>query len=101
MGLTEQLFGSATEKFTECVEIKIAELNEKHKNFLSEQNIDLNGSYIITFGQSGTGRIGFNRTSDFQMRLINFYMIVRKSILINCSISLEFVHLCVPGNGMI
>lgn len=64
MGLTEQLFGSAAEKFTECVEIKIAELNEKHKNFLSEQNIDLNDSYIITFGQSGTGRIGFSRTSD-------------------------------------
>ncbi|AZA60212.1 MULTISPECIES: hypothetical protein [Chryseobacterium] len=49
MGLTEQFFGSAAEKFTECVEIKIAELNEKHKNFLSEQNIDLNDSYIITF----------------------------------------------------
>lgn len=64
MGLTEQFFGSSAEKFTECVEIKIAELNEKHKNFLSEQNIDLNDSYIITFGQSGTGRIGFGRTSD-------------------------------------
>ena len=64
MGLTEQLFGSVAEKFTECVEIKIAELSEKHKDFLSEQSIVLTDSYIITFGQSRTGRIGFSRTRD-------------------------------------
>ncbi len=44
MGLTEQLFGCAAEKFTECVEIKIAELNEKHKDFLSAQSIGLTDS---------------------------------------------------------
>ncbi|REC42018.1 hypothetical protein [Chryseobacterium sp. 5_R23647] len=65
MGLTEQIFGNGSEKFTDCVSSKIADLNEKYKNYLSEQNIDLNtDSYIITYGQSGTGRVGFSRSAD-------------------------------------
>ncbi|WP_407503310.1 hypothetical protein [Elizabethkingia miricola] len=70
MGLTEQLFGNGAEKFENCVEIKIAELNEKHKDFLSEQNINLNeDSYIITYGQSGTGTIGFSRTRNISSEI--------------------------------
>lgn len=63
MGLTEHLFGNGAERFSDCVEIKIAELNEKHKDFLSPQNINLNeDSYMITFEPGG--RIGFSRTKD-------------------------------------
>ncbi|MHA7607890.1 hypothetical protein ACV0BM_003405 [Elizabethkingia meningoseptica] len=69
MGLTEQLFGSNAEKFSECVESKIAELGEKHKDFLSEGKIDLSTSYIITFGQSGSGRVGVGRTQDISLEI--------------------------------
>jgi len=63
MGLTEQLFGSGAERFANCIEFKIAKLNEKHKDFLSDQNINLNeGSYMITFDPGG--RIGFRRTRN-------------------------------------
>ncbi|MCT4234956.1 hypothetical protein HZP42_01010 [Elizabethkingia anophelis] len=64
MGLTEQLFGSNAEIFSECVENKVAELEEKYKDFLSEEKIDLSTAYMITFGQSGSGRIGFGRIQD-------------------------------------
>ncbi|WP_077416057.1 hypothetical protein [Chryseobacterium sp. JV274] len=64
MGLTEQLFGNGAERFSDCVEIKIAELNEKHKDFLYEEKIDLSTAYMITFGQSGSGSLGFGRTQD-------------------------------------
>ncbi|MGI9650929.1 hypothetical protein [Chryseobacterium sp. RLHN22] len=70
MGLTEDLFGSDAEKFTICVENKIKELSEKHKNFLSEQNIDLiSDSYIISYGQSGSGRIRFFRTRNISAEI--------------------------------
>lgn len=69
MGLTEQLFGSNAEKFSECVENKIAELSERHKDFLSEGKIDLSTSYMITFGQSGSGRVGFGRTQDISSEI--------------------------------
>ncbi len=64
MGLTEQLFGNGAERFSDCVEIKIAELNEKYKDFLSKEKIDLSTAYMISFGQSGSGRVGFGRTQD-------------------------------------
>lgn len=69
MGLTEQLFGSDTKKFSECVENKIAELNEKYKDFLSTEKIDLSTTYMITFGQSGSGRVGFGRTQDISTEI--------------------------------
>ncbi|SIR47833.1 MULTISPECIES: hypothetical protein [unclassified Chryseobacterium] len=69
MGLTEKLFGNGAERFSDCVEIKIAELKEKHKDFLSEEKIDLSTAYMITFGQSGSGRVGFNRIQDISLEI--------------------------------
>lgn len=64
MNESESNFSDDIKKIIECIDNKIEELNEKHKDFLEENNIDHLKNSIILHHQP-SGRISLDRLQHF------------------------------------
>lgn len=64
MSKSEEIFSDEGEKIIKCINTKIEELNKKHKDFLTQNNIDHLKNSIVVYHQEN-GRIGLDRLQDF------------------------------------